>query len=246
MSILGLTIDYGPFGFLDGFELQHICNHTDQQGRYSYANQPKIGQWNCFALGQSLLPLIGSVDDTTDALADYQEIYQRHYDELMNRKLGLGSVREGDAKLVADLLHQMDAERTDMTILFRRIGQLAGDPAASAAAAPDTVPGAQPVRDMMVDRARFDQWLPAYLTRLNEEATTPTERQALCDRSNPAVVLRNHLAQTAIDQANQKNFDEIGDLLAALQTPFTDPPSGSPYSAFPPDWAKKLSVSCSS
>ena len=251
MSILGLTIDYGPFGFLDGFELQHICNHTDHQGRYTYANQPKIGQWNCFALGQSLVPLIGSVDETTDALADYQEVYQRHYDELMNRKLGLALVQDGDAKLIADLLHQMDAERTDMTIFFRRIGQLAGITLneQTQSLAPEKIEAAQPVRDMMIDRAQFDQWLVTYLARLTTEQPGGNDRQALCERTNPAIVLRNHLAQIAIDQANQKNFDEIRDLLAVLQTPFTDPLPGSSasrYAAFPPDWAQKLSVSCSS
>jgi uncharacterized protein YdiU (UPF0061 family) len=87
MSILGLTLDYGPFGFMEAFDARHICNHTDSQGRYSYQMQPRIGQWNCFALGQAMLPLIGSVEQTEAALADYEAIFQARH-ALLHAKLG--------------------------------------------------------------------------------------------------------------------------------------------------------------
>ncbi|HEU4776406.1 MAG TPA: YdiU family protein, partial [Telluria sp.] len=99
MSILGLTLDYGPFGFMEAFDSQHICNHTDQQGRYSYANQPQIGHWNCFALGQALLPLIGSVEDAQDALGVYEAEFATRIDELLHAKLGLGMFYENDRTL---------------------------------------------------------------------------------------------------------------------------------------------------
>jgi uncharacterized protein YdiU (UPF0061 family) len=88
MSILGLTLDYGPFGFMEAFDARHICNHTDSQGRYSYQMQPRIGQWNCFALGQAMLPLIGSVEQTEAALADYEAIFQARHAQLLHAKLG--------------------------------------------------------------------------------------------------------------------------------------------------------------
>ena len=90
MSILGLTLDYGPFGFMEAFDSGHICNHTDQQGRYSYANQPQIGHWNCYALGQALLPLIGTVEDTEDALDVYRPEFARTHGRTAARQAGPG------------------------------------------------------------------------------------------------------------------------------------------------------------
>ena len=97
MSILGLTIDYGPFGFLDGFDAHHVCNHSDSEGRYSYANQPAIGEWNCYCLGQALVPLLGSVDETRDALAVYRPVFAAELERRLLDKLGLTQAREGDA-----------------------------------------------------------------------------------------------------------------------------------------------------
>jgi uncharacterized protein YdiU (UPF0061 family) len=97
MSILGLTLDYGPFGFMEAFDANHICNHTDQQGRYSYANQPQVGHWNCYALAQALLPLIGEVEPTQAALDVYQPAFAAKIDELLHAKLGLRCWTSTDA-----------------------------------------------------------------------------------------------------------------------------------------------------
>ena len=113
MSILGLTLDYGPFGFMESFDPKHICNHTDQQGRYSYQMQPTIGQWNCHAIGQALLPLIGSVESTKDALNGYQLHFEEKYDQLMRRKLGLLQSIEGDKELIDNFLLIMQENATD-------------------------------------------------------------------------------------------------------------------------------------
>ena len=133
MSILGLTLDYGPFGFMEAFDERHICNHTDQQGRYSYAMQPQIGQWNCFALGQALLPLVGEVEEVQAALADYQPQFEARMGAIMHAKLGLHSVLADDARLIDALFAIMQASHVDFTLLFRRLGSLRiADPAADA------------------------------------------------------------------------------------------------------------------
>ena len=246
MSILGLTIDYGPFGFLDGFDRGHICNHTDQAGRYSYQNQPQIGHWNCFALAQALLPLIGSVDDAKDALADYQAVYQREYDRRMNAKIGLSAVQSGDADLVKDLLDILQQGRVDFTVFFRAMVNCAG--ASGCHDDPTTWQQAtRACRDLVIDRPGFDQWLGRYEKRLDQDPQAPGGRAERARSHNPAIVLRNHLAQTAIEQASTKNFAPLQQLAQALGQPYADPePSQRHFAALPPDWAASLSVSCSS
>jgi uncharacterized protein YdiU (UPF0061 family) len=244
MSILGLTIDYGPFGFMEAFDPNHICNHTDQQGRYSYANQPQIGHWNCYALGQALLPLIGSVDDAQQALAVYQPQFARTLDELLHAKLGLRTVLEEDRALFDATFKLMAAGRVDFTRFFRALGKLAADLPDNAAAQsphPDSA-----LRDMFIEREAFDAWALQYRQRLRAEHSVDAERRLAMDRVNPKYVLRNYLAQVAIDKAQQKDYSEIGKLLAVLEHPFDEQPEHEAYAALPPDWASQLEVSCSS
>ncbi len=236
MSILGLTLDYGPFGFMEAFDPNHICNHTDQQGRYSYANQPQIGHWNCYALGQALLPLIGDVDDAQQALAVYEPEFARALEHLLHAKLGLATEQEGDRALFDATFALMEAGRVDFTRFFRTLGSVA-------AGSDDPIPQ---LRDMFIDREAFDAWAVGYRQRLRSEHSVDTERKAAMDRVNPKYVLRNYLAQVAIDKAQQKDFSEIARLLAVLEHPFDEQPENEAYAAFPPDWASHLEVSCSS
>lgn len=236
MSILGLTLDYGPFGFMEAFDARHICNHTDQQGRYSYQNQPRIGQWNCYALGQAMLPLIGSVEETEAALAGYEAEFEKANDALIHAKLGLTTTQPDDDKLFESMFSLMQANHVDFTLFFRRLGDLQiGNPAAD-----------EPLRDLIIDRAAFDAWAVQYRARLTAEGSDDAARKLAMHAVNPKYVLRNYLAQVAIDKAQRKDFSEVETLLTVLQKPFDEQPEFERYAALPPDWASHLEVSCSS
>ncbi|QGZ42869.1 protein adenylyltransferase SelO [Pseudoduganella flava] len=236
MSILGQTLDYGPFGFMEAFNAQHICNHTDQQGRYSYAMQPQIGHWNCYALAQALVPLIGSVEATQQALDVYQGAFGTKVDELLHAKLGMKEQREEDRALLDELFGILQANHTDFTLFFRR---LSGVHAASDA-------GDEPLRDLFIDRPAFDAWAGKYRQRLRAEGSVDAERRVAMNGVNPKYVLRNYLAQVAIEKAQHKDFSEVERLLKVLQRPFDEQPEHEQYAALPPDWATEVEVSCSS
>jgi uncharacterized protein YdiU (UPF0061 family) len=236
MSILGLTLDYGPFGFMEAFDPRHICNHTDQQGRYAYSMQPQIGNWNCHALAQALLPLIGDVDEAKDALAIYQPAFAKKMDALLHAKLGLAATQAEDAKLFDDLFGIMAASHVDFTLFFRRLGDLrVNEPVAD-----------EPLRDLFIDRAAFDGWAVQYRARLLQENSNDMQRRLAMHRANPKYVLRNYLAQQAIEKAQIKDFSEVQRLLAVLEHPYDEQPENEHYAALPPDWASELEVSCSS
>jgi uncharacterized protein YdiU (UPF0061 family) len=236
MSILGLTLDYGPFGFMEAFDAQHICNHTDQQGRYSYAMQPQIGHWNCYALAQALVPLIGSVEATQQALDVYQDAFGAKVDELLHAKLGLKEKRDGDRELLDDLFGILQANHADFTLFFRRLAGVHADSNA----------GDEPLRDLFIDRPAFDAWADKYRQRLRAEGSVDAQRRVAMNGVNPKYVLRNYLAQVAIDKAQHKDFSEVERLLKVLRQPFDEQPEHEQYAALPPDWAAGLEVSCSS
>ena len=236
MSILGITLDYGPFGFMEAFDPRHICNHSDSQGRYSYAMQPQIGHWNCYALGQAMLPLIGEVDLVHDALAGYKAAFVTKMDQLLHAKLGLKNILEEDAGLIEQMFAVLQGSHADFTLFFRELGKVAVDDPASA----------EPVRDLFIDRDACDGWLAQYRARLKQEGGTDADRRAAMDAVNPKYVLRNYLAQIAIEKAQNKDFSEVARLLAVLEKPFDEQPENAHYAALPPDWASTLEVSCSS
>ncbi|HEX7985149.1 MAG TPA: YdiU family protein [Duganella sp.] len=239
MSILGLTLDYGPFGFMEAFDPDHICNHTDQQGRYSYTNQPQVGHWNCYALGQALLPLIGEVEAAQAALDVYQPAFAAKLDELLHAKLGLTRLEQhadADRALFDAMFALMQANGVDFTLFFRRLGGLK---AAGAG-------GDEPLRDLFIDRPAFDAWAGQYRARLQAEASDDAARQLAMNKINPKYVLRNYLAQVAIEKAQNKDFSEVERLLAVLRRPYDEQPEHDHYAALPPDWASHLEVSCSS
>ncbi len=237
MSILGLTLDYGPFGFMEAFDPGHICNHTDSQGRYSYANQPQVGHWNCYALGQALMPLIGDVDAAQEALGVYQGEFAATLDYLLHAKLGLQTAQDDDKALFEGMFKLMTVSHVDFTNFFRALGNLTVE----GGSAGDTV-----LRDMFIDRDAFDTWAASYRARLQSENSVATERKLAMDAVNPKYVLRNYLAQVAIDKAVAKDYTEIARLLAILEKPFDEQPEHDSYAALPPDWASHLEVSCSS
>ncbi|MDO8248878.1 MAG: YdiU family protein [Rhodoferax sp.] len=240
MSILGLTIDYGPFQFLDAYDPGHVCNHSDDQGRYAFNKQPNIAYWNLFCLGQALLPLIEEQELALAALESYKTVFPAALEKLMCAKLGLLDAdgdkatdqSAGDRTLIEDILKLLAQDRVDYTIFWRRLSH--------SSAGTDV----EPVRDLFVDRAAADAWLLHYSERL---AHIP--RGLVTDlmlRTNPKFVLRNHLGELAIQAAKLKDFSQVNTLLMLLESPFEEHPGFEEYASFPPDWAQSISISCSS
>lgn len=236
MSILGLTLDYGPYGFMDDYDPGFICNHSDHHGRYAFNQQPYIGLWNLSCLAQALLPL-ATEESLKSALHTYESALNSHYTELMCRKLGLQESAEEDGDLVTDLLALLQRNRVDYTIFFRALSGFQTGPEAENHA----------LCDYFLDRAAFDAWARRYGERLKREGGQDPERRERMNRINPKYVLRNYLAQQAIELATEKkDYSEIGRLHALLRDPFSEQPAMESYAAPPPNWGKHLSVSCSS
>ncbi len=236
MSILGLTFDYGPYGFMETYDPAYICNHSDEGGRYAYDQQPQIGLWNLAALAQALLPLL-SMEEATAILDGYAAQFSAHQSRLMGAKLGLTQVEEKDAELVGRLLELMRVNQLDYTNFFRSLGSFK----AMAGEKNETL------RDQFIQREAFDAWANAYRIRLQTEPGDDAERKARMDKVNPKYVLRNYLAQTAIVKAQQKrDYSEIGRLLNLLARPFDEQPEMQTYAAPAPEWARHIEVSCSS
>ena len=239
MSLLGLTIDYGPFQFLDGFDPGHICNHTDHQGRYAYGRQPQVAYWNLFCLGQAMLPLIEDQDMAIAALETFKTDYPALADQAFVAKLGLSDVLDGDHVLIESLLKLLAEEKTDFTIFWRRLSHAT---ASLAMHAPS--PAFEQVRDLFINPEPWDHWLPVYVRRLQTHDLALSSAQML--KTNPKYVLRNHLGEQAIQQAKIGDFSGVQDLLEVLQTPFDEHPAFEQWAGFPPDWASSISISCSS
>jgi uncharacterized protein YdiU (UPF0061 family) len=232
MSILGLTIDYGPFQFLDAFDPGHICNHSDEQGRYAYNKQPNVAYWNLFCLGQALLPLIGDQELALAALESYKAVFPRELEARMRAKLGLSDAQPDDRELIEAILKLLAADRIDYTIFWRRLSRYAAGESA------------ETVRDLFLQRDAFDAWLLQYSERLD---TVGRSRAAdLMLKTNPKYVLRNHLGELAIRQAKLRDYSEVEDLLALVQAPYDEHPGHDAKAGFPPDWASQIEISCSS
>jgi serine/tyrosine/threonine adenylyltransferase len=233
MSILGLTIDYGPFGFMDQFNPNHVCNHSDIAGRYRWRHQPDVGLWNVSALAHALAPLVpgANADNSPEQwrLVQALEAFEARYAQQMlmrwRAKLGLLQAHDDDEALVQDFLAIMAKGRLDFTITFRRLGQW---------------------RDLFLDREAFDAWAARYNERLAWEGNADAQRRERMDRVNPWVVLRNHLAQVAIDRAERGDFSEVQRLYSVLRRPFDEQPEHAADADFPPEWAGGIEVSCSS
>lgn len=250
MSVLGLTLDYGPFGFMDAYDPQHICNHSDTSGRYRYELQPQIGQWNCHALAQAMLPLIGDVDTTQEALSTYVPSFESRYQELMLAKLGLVSadatMREQDIALLESYLELMARNRSDYTLSFRRLSQITSCNNIGAGNLETQHQQERTLLDLFLDRESVQDWLQHYRTRLQKQAGDEAGRQLAMNQVNPKFVLRNHLAQQAIEKAEQHDFSEVRKLLDILTHPFDEQEENAHYAREAPEWAKQLSISCSS
>jgi uncharacterized protein YdiU (UPF0061 family) len=235
MSILGLTLDYGPFGFLDAFDPGYICNHSDSGGRYAFDQQPDVAAWNLTKLAQALVPLM-SVEAASAAIADYPAVFGKRYLELMAAKFGLPPGAEA-ANLLLAALQLLAGNRIDYTIFMRALGDFDSS---------DNAPNSS-LRGLFFDRTAFDAWAAQYAAALRQQALPDAERSVAMRRVNPKYILRNHLAETAIRAAaDQRDYSEIERLHTLLSRPYDDQPGMDAYAAEPPDWAKQIEVSCSS
>jgi len=231
MSILGDTIDYGPFGFLDSYDPGFICNHSDHQGRYSFQNQPSVALWNLNALATCFSSLLDT-SEITDCLQQYENEYLSHYRQIMAKKLGLLEYTQSDEQLINQLLVMMANDRIDYTLFFRKLCDFSEQN--------------QSIRDYFIDRDKFDLWSKDYLLRVKAQDIGDEQRQQAMQQVNPAYVLRNYMAQDAIKAAENGDFSEVELLLTILKDPFVSRPEAEKYAGLPPDWASEITVSCSS
>jgi uncharacterized protein YdiU (UPF0061 family) len=232
MSILGLTIDYGPYGFMDAFQANHVCNHSDEQGRYAWNAQPSVAHWNLYRLASSLLALGVDAEALKAQLARFEPSFLQAYRGDMCRKLGLVQWTPADEALVDDWWALLHGQRADFSLSFRGLAQAPGN--------------TQAFVDEFDDTAAARAWLDRYVARLTQQALPEQERIALMNGANPIYVLRNHLAENAIQAAKKGDASEIETLLKLLRDPYTEQEGYEAYAAKPPDWACQLEVSCSS
>ncbi len=235
MSIIGDTFDYGPYGFMDDYQPDFICNHSDHQGRYAFDQQPGIGLWNLNALAHSLSTLI-STEDINAALSLYEPHIKHCYATELRAKLGLVKIHDDDVIIATQWLALLEKEGADYTQSFRALNQF------DSQAAPEQ----QTLRNRFIDHKAFDQWAETYRQRLVYETLDQQTRRALMNRHNPKYILRNYLAQKAIELAEQQDYSEIKRLIALLEEPYEEHPEWESYAALPPDSAKGIALSCSS
>lgn len=233
MSILGITFDFGPYAFLDDFDARFICNHSDDAGRYSYENQVPIAHWNLAALAQALTPFV-AVEQLRETMNLFLPIYEAAWLDLMRRRLGFRTAEEEDRTLVQRLLQLMQDGAIDYTNFFRELGDHAPEQALAR------------LRDDFIDIKAFDDWAAGYLQRTQREGDDQTVRQARMQAINPKYILRNYLAQQAIEAAEAGDYGPVRELHAVLSHPFDDQPGMERYAERPPEWGKHLEISCSS
>ncbi len=231
-SIVGLTLDYGPYAFMEGFDPAWAPNHSDPYGRYAYDQQPAIGQWNMSALAQAMLPLMDR-EEALAALDAYVPAFEEAYSAAMRAKLGLGTAEPDDASLLVDLLALMQAARADWTTTWRALGgiTLDGDEARA-------------FQSQFADRAGCDAWLDRYRARRRADAGSGAAGRM--DAVNPRYVLRTWVAQECIDAAEKGDFAPLSAALAVLTRPFDEHPGQERLASPGPDGAGPLELSCSS
>lgn len=243
MSILGFSIDYGPYGFLDNYHLGFIPNCSDYNGRYAFGNQPQIANWNLFALAHALTPVL-SIDKAGEILQLFGSHFLRSYLDIMREKIGLKQKKDSDKKLVQSLLQILSDFEVDYTLFFRKLCdyKINGDNS--------------DIYSLLKKTENFREWEIDYKKRLLQEGWPEFNKNSdkanmelsnQMKKVNPKYILRNYLAETAIKEATYANdHSEIKKLRKILQKPYDEQPEFESYSSLPPDWSRDISVSCSS
>lgn len=245
MSIHGITIDYGPYGWLDNYNVGWTPNTTDSQHkRYAYGNQPEIALWNLYQLANALYPLINETTELEGILNDYQTHFASEYIDMMRNKLGLHLHLKEDFQLVAELEKTLQLSETDMTIFFRELSRVKKEFSSGCAIA--TVANAfyHPEEINKKFSSDWNDWFTNYLKRLHFEEQNDEARQKAMNQVNPKYVLRNYMAQLAIDAANNEDYQLIDELYLLLQKPYEEQPEMEKWFVKRPDWAREK-VGCS-
>jgi uncharacterized protein YdiU (UPF0061 family) len=238
-SISGETIDYGPCAFMDHYDPKQVFSSIDEMGRYAYANQPRIAQWNLTRLAECLLPLISedqdkAVTEAQAAIGEFVEIFDAAYQAGLRRKLGLSTARDDDRMVAQDLLDAMAKNQADFTLTFRRLSD--------AALGPDHD---GEIRQLFADPAAYDEWAARWRARLGEEAQDSRARRAAMRAVNPAFSPRNHRVEAVIEAAvNRDDFAPFEELLAVLSKPYEDQPAFSAYAEPPEPHERVLQTFC--
>lgn len=250
MSILGLTIDYGPYGWTDNYDPGWTPNTTDaQQHRYAFGNQPTIGLWNIARLGESLLPLVENDEAVIEAAATrYQQSYSQHATKHFSDKLGITFAPE-DVPLIQDAFDWLAKEETDMTVFFRSLARVVVAPEA-----PTEMPDAcsQAFYGTPTDEhvANGLAWLQRWWQRTRQEERPPAELAKALDATNPKYVLRNWISQTAIDAAHKGDHSMLERVEKVMKRPFDEQPEHEDLAGKRPEWARHKpgcsALSCSS
>jgi len=252
-----LTLDYGPYGWMEGYDAHWTPNTTDAEGcRYSYGQQPQVALWNLAQLGNAIYPLINSLEPLQLGLQRYSQDYERTWQSHMANKLGLREFKAHDGPLVAELQRVLQLTETDMTLFYRLLANVDLTLTASA----DDHALLEPIRSAYYAvpppeaLQAMARWLRTYGERLQQDVivqgATPAERQAQMNAVNPKYVLRNYLAQQAIDLACEGDYSEVHRLLQLLRNPYAEQPQFQHYFAKRPEWARTKAgcsmLSCSS
>jgi len=249
LSILGLTIDYGPYGWLEDFDPDWTPNTTDRHGkRYRYGNQPGIGQWNLAQLGNALFPLVEDAEPLQAAIDEYVVHFREEHQRMFAGKLGLRAWDgDTDEALMVELMELLREAETDMTLFYRRLADV------SAVESDDADQRFAPLRDAfyrpdeeLTDalRVKWDDWLDRYTARVRADGTPDEERRAAMNSVNPLYVMRNYLAQLAIDKSEAGDHSGVLELLQVMRNPYDEQPGMEAYAEKRPDWARSR-VGCS-
>ena len=231
MSILGVTIDYGPYAFLDDYDSQNICNHTDRNGRYSFGNQPSIGEWNLHALLMALTPLVRK-ESLEKVMKHYARLYSRHFLYLMSEKLGLDNTTDEDFELIKHLLGILQSLNVDYTLFFRILSRYDGE-------------RAEVLKLGLLHNPMID-WLDDYDKRLNKNKTSREDRNKKMLKVNPKFVLKNYMLQEAIDLADEGDFSLVNRLFDIAQNPYDEHEKNERWAGATPSEFKNQKLSCSS
>jgi uncharacterized protein YdiU (UPF0061 family) len=238
-SISGETIDYGPCAFMDHYDPAKVFSSIDEQGRYAYANQPRIALWNLTRFAECLLPLFSdeqdkAIEEAQSSLARFGATFNSAYQAGLRRKLGLFTARDGDEALAQDLLDAMAKNQADFTLTFRRLSDAAFDPAADGL-----------VRQLFADPVAFDEWAIRWRQRLGDEPQDPAARQGAMRVVNPAFIPRNHRVEAVIEAAvNRDDFTPFEELLTVLSHPFEEQPAFASYAEPPEPHQRVLQTFC--
>ena len=244
-SILSITIDYGPFGFMEQYDPKMVPNTSDDEKRYSYEKQPEVGFYNLDKLRQALLPIIPMQNQfmLTPILNRYGDIYKKHFMQLFRMKLGLVNIQQTDEHLVALLLKIMSDTKSDFSMTFRHLGEwnLQLDD-------PEYKDNKLWTLQLLASHEHFEQWTELYKQRISFSNISETTRMQLMNQNNPRYILRNWIAEDIIRRVENNDFDLLQRTLEILKHPYQEQEAAESlgYASEPPTWAKTLKVSCSS